>query len=134
MPPRDLQTWMWAEACEALTRAERLHRQFFRIGPSSTRPVWEPPIDIFETAGEVWILAALPGIEAPLVEIGVEDGVLVITGERPKPTSNRVAAIHRMEIPFGRFERRIALPPGRFELARRDLALGLLTIALRKLG
>ncbi|HYM02173.1 MAG TPA: Hsp20/alpha crystallin family protein [Stellaceae bacterium] len=134
MPPRDLQTWMWAEACEALTRAERLHRQFFRIGPSSTGPVWEPPIDIFETAGEVWILAALPGIEAPLAEILVEDGVLIIAGERPKPTSNRVAAIHRMEIPFGRFERRIALPPGRFELARRDLALGLLTIALRKLG
>ncbi len=25
-----LETWMWAEACEILQQADRLHRQFFR--------------------------------------------------------------------------------------------------------
>ncbi len=134
MPPRDLQVWMWAEACEALARAERLHRQFFRVGPSAEQAVWEPPIDIFETRTELWIVAALPGVDAPQVEIGVEDGVLVVAGERPAPALQRAAGIHRLEIPQGRFERRIALPPGRFELVRRDLAQGCLTLALRKLG
>ncbi len=131
MPPRDLHAWMWAEACEALARAEQLQRQFFRVGPASTRPVWEPPVDIFAIADELWIVAALPGVDAPQVEIGVADGVLVIAGERP-PLRLQNGAIHRLEIPHGRFERRVALPLGRYELLQRELALGCLTLVLRK--
>lgn len=124
---------MWAEACEALARAERLQRQFFRLGERGTRPVWEPPVDIFENGAELCIVAALPGVEPSGVEIGVEDGVLIIAGERPAPALQRAAAIHRLEIPQGRFERQIALPEGRYELTRRDLADGCLTLVLRKL-
>jgi len=133
MTRRDLETWMWAEACETLARAERLHRQFFRLGEAGARPVWEPPVDIFESGAELSIVAALPGVEPSRLEIGVEDGVLIITGERPMPQPQRDAAIHRLEIPQGRFERRIALPAGRFELAQRELADGCLTLVLRKL-
>jgi HSP20 family molecular chaperone IbpA len=39
-----------------------------------------------------------------------------------------------MELPYGRFERRVALPPGRFELSGRDLVDGCLTVTLRKLS
>jgi HSP20 family protein len=134
MPPRDLESWMWAEACDALARAERMHRQFFRLGMRDTRPAWEPPVDILETEDELWIIAALPGVDAPQVEISVEGGVLVIAGERLAPALKQAAIIHRLEIPQGRFERRIALPPGRFELHRRDIADGCLTLTLRKLG
>ena len=133
MPRRDIDTWMWAEACDALARAERLHRQFFRLGVPDTRPLWEPPVDIFETEDELWIVAALPGVEAAQVEISVEHGILVIAGERLAPALRQAAAIHRLEIPQGRFERRIALPPGRFELDRRDIVDGCLTLTLRKL-
>lgn len=136
MPSREFDAWMWAEACDALARAERLHRQFFRLGSpgGAVRPRWEPPVDIFETDRELWILVALPGVDARHVEIGVADGVLVIAGERPMPAVQQMATIHRMEIPQGRFERRVALPPGRFDLVRRDIADGCLTLALRKLG
>ena len=85
MPPRDIESWMWAEACDALARAERLHRQFFRLGSPDTRPLWEPPVDILETEDELWIIAALPGIDASAVEISVEDGILMISGERAAP-------------------------------------------------
>ena len=41
--------WMWAEACEALERAERMHREFFRPVRSVSRaPAWEPPVDVLE--------------------------------------------------------------------------------------
>ena len=111
MPPANLEAWMWAEACEALARAERLQREFFRLGPPSARPHpnWEPPVDIFENGDELWIVAALPGVAAPSVEIGVADGILTISGDRRPPAQQRDAAIHRLEIPQGRFERRIAL-------------------------
>ncbi len=134
MPPRDIESWMWAEACDALARAERLQRQFFRLGMPDARPLWEPPVDILETEDELWIIAALPGVDAPQVEIGIERGVLVIAGERLAPALKQAAVIHRLEIPQGRFARRIALPPGRFELGRRDIADGCLTLTLRKLG
>jgi HSP20 family protein len=131
MPPRDLDAWMWAEACEALARAERLHRQFFRLGTREPVPTWEPPVDVLETEDELWIVAALPGVEASQLEVAVADGILVIAGVRSAPL-RRAAAVHRLEIPLGRFERRIPLPAGRFELTRRDLAYGCLTLVLRK--
>src|SRR6185437_9351093 len=121
MPPRDLETWMWAEACEALARAERLQRSFFRLGSSQPQPTWEPPVDLFETERELRILAALPGVTARAVEISVDGELLIIAGERPAPPEQRAAVIHRLEIPQGRFERRIRLPAGRFKLSRHEM-------------
>jgi HSP20 family molecular chaperone IbpA len=134
MPPANLEAWMWAEACEALARAERLQREFFRLGPPSKRPNWEPPVDIFDTGDALWIVAALPGVASPSIEIAVADGVLTLSGERRPPVQQRDATIHRIEIPQGRFERRIALPAGRYDLTRHDLRDGCLTLVLRRHG
>jgi HSP20 family molecular chaperone IbpA len=134
MPPANLQVWMWAEACEALARAERLQREFFRPGSRTVRPSWEPPVDVFDTGDALWIVAALPGVAPASVEIGVVDGVLSISGERRPPAQQREATIHRIEIPQGRFERRIALSGGRYELTRHDLRDGCLTLVLRRNG
>jgi HSP20 family protein len=48
MPSRDPANWMLSEALDALSRAERMHRQFFQIHRSSAalEPSWEPPIDV----------------------------------------------------------------------------------------
>lgn len=139
MPPRDPGIWMWAEACEMLDRAERLRRQFFQPGPGrpgARRPSWEPPVDIYETAGEILIAVALPGVGAGQVEIVIDRGVMTVVGDRQIPVEAQAEAalIHRLEIPFGRFERRIPLPPGRLEIGRRELVDGCLLIGLRKLG
>ena len=47
MPNRQLDRLMWAQAYEAMERAQRLHRQFFHR--AHTAPCWEAPVDIFET-------------------------------------------------------------------------------------
>lgn len=126
--------WMWARACELLDRAERLHRQFFRPGRAGQGgPVWQPPVDIFETGRDLWILIALPGVPGPAIEVRSDGGTLVVTGERPLPSVLRGAEIHRLEIPYGRFERRIELPPGRFSLESREDLHGCLALNLRKL-
>jgi HSP20 family protein len=126
--------WMWAEACELLDRAERLHRQFFVPQPVQGRqPTWEPPVDLLETEEELWICVALPGVAKEHLEVLVEGGVLSVTAERPMPGRSRGTAIHRLEIPYGRFERRIELPPGRYDVVRRELIDGCLTLGLRKL-
>jgi HSP20 family molecular chaperone IbpA len=136
---RDPRAWMWAEACEFLDRADRLQRQFFVLGSNEprvgrSRPAWQPPVDLLETPSELQITVALPGVEPEGVQVVFDDGALIVVGHRELPARSRGAAIHRIEIPYGRFERRIALPAGRYELDRRELAHGCLFITLRKLG
>ena len=133
--------WMWAEALELLDQAERVNRAMFRPGPGRSAaarrgpPCWEPPVDLLETEGELWIQVALPGVPLDLMEVSIEGEALVVAGERPLPLPpGGAGVIRRLETPHGRFERRIALPPGSYELRRRDLALGCLTITLRKLA
>jgi HSP20 family protein len=130
--PRD---WMWSEACEMLSRAERMHREFFRPGRSSARsPLWEPPVDILETEREVLVLVALPGVDADRAEAFIEDGELVIGGTRTLPRELATATIHRLELPQGRFERRVPLPGGRYSAVRRAVVDGCLVITLQKVG
>jgi HSP20 family molecular chaperone IbpA len=125
---------MWAEACELLERAERLHRQFFQPRAGAGRgPCWEPPVDVLETDAELCILVALPGVGAEQLQVVVDGRTLAVVGERPMPGRGRPGVIRRLEIPYGHFERRIELPPGRFEIARRELADGCLVLGLRKL-
>jgi HSP20 family protein len=126
--------WMWAEACEMLARAERLHRQFFQPARGRSRlPTWEPPADVVETEREVLILVALPGVDPEGVEAAIDAGMLVVLGQRTLPSELKNAMIHRLEIPLGRFERRIPLPPGRYETARRYAIHGCILVTLRKL-
>jgi HSP20 family molecular chaperone IbpA len=131
MAVRQLEALMWAEACEAIERAQRLHRQFFHR--RHAMPNWEAPCDIFETDRTLTILIALPGVAPEAIAVSLSAGVLIVCGERPLPTELDQARIHRMEIPHGHFERRIELPPMRFELSGRHLANGCLTVRLRKL-
>jgi len=121
--------WMWSEACDTLARAERLHRQFFQPRRAGT---WEPPVDILETAREVLLFFALPGVSIEKVEAVIDGPDLVIAGTRVLPTELRTAIIHRIELPQGRFERRVRLPVGRYRDVRRAAADGCLVITLLK--
>lgn len=125
--------WMWSEACEMLVRAERLHRQFFEPRSSARRgPSWEPPVDVIETANEVLIFAALPGVAPDQAEAIIDAGHLILSGARLLPRELATAAIHRLELPQGQFFRRIALPPGRYSTVHRSSIDGCLVIALKK--
>ena len=133
---RDLaRNWMWSEACEMLARAERLHRELFRpAGLAARVPAWEPPVDILETEREVIALVALPGVNPDQVDVAVEGNDLVVAGTRVLPAELSSAVIHRLELPQGRFERRLRLPPGRYNGVRRSAADGCLLITLQKSG
>ena len=127
--------WMWSEACEMLARAERMHRELFRPTRTATRaPAWEPPVDVLETARAVLVFIALPGVDAERVEAVIEDGALLVAGLRVLPGELRTATIHRLELPQGRFERRVRLPAGRYAGVHRSMANGCLLITLEKSG
>lgn len=124
--------WMWSEACEMLMRAERLHRQLFQPNGGRRLPSWEPPADVLETESHIVIYVALPGVSQDDVELAIQGGDLVIAGLRILPRELQNALIHRLELPQGRFERRITLPAGRYNQIAKKTADGCLLISLRK--
>ena len=135
MASRDPNRWMWAEALQMLDEANRLQRRFFEVSVRpAAQPRWEPPVDVFETDGALWIQVALPGVKPEQLEVRIEGNAVVVAGERTLPTPRGAGVIRRLEMPYGEFERRIGLSPGHYELSGRELAHGCLTLTLRKLG
>ena len=118
MAPKTPVNWMLSEAVDALARAERLHRQFFNLHASVGETCWEPPVDVLETDEALLILVALPGVDPDQVDVVIENEMLVVSGRRTLPAELRDAFIHRLELPQGRFERRIVLPSGRYAVSR----------------
>ena len=134
MPTRNSTAWMWAEACQMLEQADRLHRQFFRLSaPRGARTAWEPPADVFEDDESYTIVVALPGCSPDCIEVLLDSSSIVVRASCDLPFGRQAKAIRRLEIPYGYFERRIQLPAMAFEVVQRDVANGCLTLTLRKL-
>jgi HSP20 family molecular chaperone IbpA len=125
--------WMWAHAHDLIVQAERMHRQFFRLGSAAqTSTVWEPPVDVLEDDDEVVIVVAMPGVPRERVELLHEPGTLIVRGDRPLPIEGSRQVIRHLEIPYGHFERRIAVPAERLEILPPDIRHGCLVVRLRK--
>jgi HSP20 family protein len=134
MPSRDPSAWMWQEACAMLDRAERMQREFFQLSVERQRgPVWQPPVDIVESEDELVIVVALPGVRPRDIDVRVDGGTLVIAAVRSLPAAGSGGVIQRLEIPHGRFERRIGLGSQPLQLERRDVVDGCLILAFRKI-
>ncbi len=130
----DPNRWMWAQACEMLSQAERLRRQFFHPAlAGQEESQWEPPVDIVETAGGFRITVALPGVAPEDVDVLLQDGTLLVAGRRPLAAELRQARLIRLEIPHGRFLRRIGLPRGSYLLSGHEFRHGCLTILLERM-
>jgi HSP20 family protein len=123
---------MWFEAVDSISKAQRLHQQFFTLQEHGEGPAWEPPVDVLETETEVLIFFALPGVDPESVEAVIEGSVLAVAGRRVLPDELRTALIHQLELPQGRFIRRVQLPPCRFDGVKRQAVNGCLLIGLQK--
>lgn len=132
MVGRDARDWMMSEALSALAKAERMHRQFFTLSSTPAGPpCWEPPVDVYESDGAITVMIALPGVRPDDIEAGIDGRTLVVRGRRVLPDALRQAVVHRLELPQGRFERRIPLPAGEFRV-RTTTADGCLVVTLEK--
>jgi HSP20 family protein len=123
---------MLGEALSMLDRAQRLQRQFFTHDVVS----WEPPVDIVEADNTLQVHVALPGVNADAITVALDPAGITISALRAFPCRSEGGQIHRLEIPYGRFERHIGLPLGDpytpLELAGKNLEDGVLTLTFRR--
>jgi HSP20 family molecular chaperone IbpA len=79
---------------------------------------------------------ALPGVAPDSITIGVDPGGITVSALRAFPCRDSGAHIHRVEIPYGRFERRVQLPLddpySPLELSAKALVDGVLTLVFRR--
>jgi len=100
-------------------------------------PVWTPAMDIYETDSALVVLLDLAGVDATRTEVHAEPHLLVVRGMRRERDSagstEEERSYHALEIPYGRFERRVGLPAGLdTSAARASYRDGLLEITLPK--
>jgi HSP20 family protein len=79
---------------------------------SSANIAWVPKVEISERDGKYRIAAELPGLSPEEVKVEVEDGALILQGERQAEREATEGGVRRSERQYGYFYRRIPLPEG----------------------
>jgi HSP20 family protein len=82
-------------------------RPFGRV-PDATS--WAPRVDAYDKNDRLVIKAELPGVKKEDVSVSLEDGDLIITGERKSESEVKEENYYRMERAFGSFHRRLPIP------------------------
>jgi HSP20 family protein len=94
---------------------------------------WTPSVDVEENPETYIIKAELPQVKKADVKIGIEDGVLTLSGERRQDREDAGRRYHRVERAYGSFVRSFRLPDNvdetRVQAAYHD---GVLSIVLPK--
>lgn len=94
--------------------------------------LWHPPVDVYESADEVTVLAEIAGADAADIQVTVEGTNLTIAGVR-KAGGHGANAVHQLEIHYGPFLRSIKLPGMvKGDEARASYLQGFLEIVLPK--
>lgn len=92
-----------------------------------------PAIDLYQTADEVIVKAALPGLKPDEVQISITGDVLTLRGEFKQAEQKQEATWHIREQRFGVFERSVMLPSQvQTDKAKADFENGILTVTLPK--
>lgn len=88
-------------------------RVFFPTAARGWHRPFVPAIDVFVRKEDLVVRMDLPGIDpAKDVKVTVQDGELVIWGERKQKEEIKDERFHRMEASYGAFERHIPLVEG----------------------
>jgi HSP20 family protein len=94
---------------------------------------WLPALDVAEDKDGFRVRLELPGFKREDINVSLDEGALVISGERKAETPEEGTTIHRQERYYGTFSRALKLPAAvaadKVKAAFRD---GILTISLPK--
>jgi HSP20 family molecular chaperone IbpA len=100
-----------------------------RMRRRAARAAFKPKADVFEHEGMLVIKTELPGVKKADVEVTVDDGDLVISGERKAEPAIKDEDYYQGETIYGTFYRRLPLPTGvKLEQIKADHKDGVLEI------
>jgi HSP20 family protein len=121
-----------APAWPTLGRLSSLQDELNRLFESPMTG-WAPPLDVHEDKDNFSIHVELPGMKREDIEVTLQNGALVISGERQEPKVQDGTEIHRQERYYGKFTRALTLPAAvSGEKVKAQYNDGILTVTLPK--
>jgi HSP20 family protein len=94
---------------------------------------FQPRIDIVDDGDALRLTAELPGVDKQDLEVIVEDGFLVLRGQKRIDEKQEQGGCYRLERAFGNFQRILPLPEGvDLDRAEARFEKGVLTVRLPK--
>jgi HSP20 family protein len=94
---------------------------------------WAPALDVHEDADSFIIRAEVPGLKREDIGVSLQDGALIISGERKSEKVEEGVEIHRQERFYGKFQRALTLPaPVAADKVKAQYKDGILTVTLPK--
>src|SRR5260221_115426 len=107
---------------------DELERMF-----ESPLTAWSPALDVREDRDNFVIRAELPGLRREDIDVSLQDGALVISGERKVEKTEEGVEVRRQERFYGRFQRALTLcEPVAADKVKADCRDGVLTVTLPK--
>jgi HSP20 family protein len=79
-------------------------------GENLKEGIWQPLVDIYETADSIVIKAELPDVDHKDIDVLIEENTLTLKGERRHVGEVKKENYHRIERYFGTFQRNFSLP------------------------
>jgi HSP20 family protein len=129
----------WDPFRELGTLQDRMNRLFedanggSRSGEPPVTTAWSPAVDIHETEHHIVVKAEVPGMERDDIELGLENNVLTLKGNRRFEKDTKEENYHRIERAYGSFSRSFSIPSVVDEdKISADYKEGVLTITLPK--
>jgi HSP20 family protein len=111
---------------------ERLISAVFE-SPARSAQSWTPPLDVWETEGDLVYAFDVPGVPEDTIAVEIEDNTLTVSGSRERAEKVEDGRFFRYERRFGDFTRSVALPQGRGEgEAQAHYANGTLEVHVKK--
>ncbi len=110
----DLSKWRpFGELERARRDMESLWDSFFEDRPMRRGEImgqWLPSLDLSEAKDEFVVKAEIPGADAKNIDISLNDGTLIIKGEKKHEKEQKEENYHFVERSYGSFVRSIRLP------------------------
>lgn len=123
------------EDMDAMAGGSGMGSTMFPLGEGMHSGDWMPAMDLFDRDDTLVMRAELPGCERSDIEIRVEDGALIVEGERHMDEEQTRAGYYQSERRYGRFQRAISLPSDIDEdNVKANFANGILEVIMPRSG
>lgn len=110
----EMQLKKWQETWDPFRELDdlstRMNRLFGLTRWDGELADWSPACDVSEDENGYRIRLELPGLRKEDVHVRMENGVLVIQGERKEEKEEKGVKYHRRELSYGKFVRRFTIP------------------------
>ena len=92
-----------------------------------------PKVNLSETDTELHVDIEMPGVDEKDIQVTLENGQLVVSGEKKHENKSKKDKIHRIESSYGYFERSIPVPEyAALEEAKAKYKKGVLHVTIKK--